>query len=939
MTIPSTVLPFVFVDYTVEPAQALAKDLIKSDNLATHQVTIWCESRAEIHAIRQRLIQYARSKPTRGFKLPAICTLQDWVWQQATPDHTIVNDTNKQLVLVNAIRQKSGIFKSNNYWTLASELIALFNECTLAQIPLEQGEAFFQTLLSNGYGLTQQSQNISKESEIVYQLWLAYQEEISASDWIDPLAHYSQWLATQAHESAQGLFYVIGKHRIYSAEAIFFNRISHSLSIYYPYVDANNLATLSHPHLKVISPDQGKSEYMIDIIFDKNIDTHEKTERLQAIPLSHSVLEQLEIFTTHSVENHVRAICLQAKQWLLQNKFPIGIVANDRLLIRRIRAVLEAEGIRANDLGGWAFSTTCAATSIETLLEAIENDFQKELLLDLISSPFMPQATNANYADQIYRFRQQLHQHRNLSSDNLNRLIDLAAGSENSTEELIATLQTVKEGYEACIKPLRFGEHRLQNFTQALLTIIDKLGIKSCLQQDVAGEQLIETIESAMRSTRNNETQISWPEWRQWLKNLLEHNYFIPTDTDSRITLCGFEHTDNTDFSYVILAGVEENRLLSSAKNNTFFNEKVRYELNLHTSQQINAINFIRFRQLIEKSKHCLLTAETEMHGEPQELCSWVKLIELYSKQAYSHSLLTNNINHMLDQYQAYTDKQIDRHVDKATLPRPIAPAELVPLKISASQYQTLLNCAYQYLSNYILSLRDTDLSEDFDASDFGLLVHQSLERFHFDTNANEVIEFSSDNRNDLIDRLTQTSTLTFQQALFPNTVIQGWLQRWITNIPAYINWQIQRSETWTPKLGEHKYNRPLDNSVTLEGRIDRIDIQQQDHALIDYKSGGLPSDKSVKAGEAVQLPFYALLDQKAIRAEYLELGKQGTVTSKAVLHADELNELKSKNAERLSSLIKKITDQRTLPAHGKDSDCKLCDYEGLCRKSHWCEV
>ena len=681
-----------------------------------------------------------------------------------------------------------------------------------------------------------------------------------------------------------------------------------------------------------------QSQEPIDIIFSNTTDAYDKTRQLQTACRHDSFFSGLSLFTTHSIEKHVRAVSLQAKNWLLQDKCPIGIIANDRLLIRRIRAVLEAEGIRANDLGGWAFSTTCAATSIESLLDAVENDFQKESLLDLISSPFMPHTRSEESVDPVRSFRHRLQQHRNLTSGNLNRLIDLALDPELDAQTLVTALTTLKDSHESFIKPLKFGEHSLHTFTSALLSVVDESGMRSCLQADIAGEQLLEVIESATISARNNDIKISWPEWRQWLKNLLEHNYFIPADTDTRVTLCGFEHVDNTNFDYVILAGVEENRLLSRKPKNTFFNEKVRHELNLHTYQQLNAINFIRFRQLIEKSKHCLLTAETEMQGEPQELCSWVKLMELYSNQAFQRSLQTSDISQLLDKYQEFRNRQINRSNDRASRPRPGAPAELVPVNISASQYQTLVNCPYQYYAKYILDLRETEISDEFEASDYGMLVHQALERFHFDSKG-KVIDLTSQDRNQLIDKLTETSILTFEKTLFPKSVTHGWLQRWITNIPAYIDWLMERRKEWTPISGEHKLSQPLNDSITIEGRIDRIDVQLKDHALVDYKSGGLPPDKSVKAGEAVQLPFYALLDPHVTRTEYLELAKQGAVSSKSILEGETLEALKSQTAERLERLVEKILNSNQLPAHGQDTECRLCDYEGLCRKSHWSEA
>ena len=85
-----------------------------------------------------------------------------------------------------------------------------------------------------------------------------------------------------------------------------------------------------------------------------------------------------------------------------------------------------------------------------------------------------------------------------------------------------------------------------------------------------------------------------------------------------------------------------------------------------------------------------------------------------------------------------------------------------------------------------------------------------------------------------------------------------------------------------------------------------------------------------------MQLPFYALLDNKINQAEYIGLGTKGVVQSYALDNEEKLEELKHKNAERLNLLLSKILNQSELPATGTDNVCRLCDYEGLCRKSHW---
>ena len=56
---------------------------------------------------------------------------------------------------------------------------------------------------------------------------------------------------------------------------------------------------------------------------------------------------------------------------------------------------------------------------------------------------------------------------------------------------------------------------------------------------------------------------------------------------------------------------------------------------------------------------------------------------------------------------------------------------------------------------------------------------------------------------------------------------------------------------------------------VTFRGQIDRVDVCGDKYLIIDYKSGGVPTNSSIVRGENLQLPLYALaLEQNAQLAQ-----------------------------------------------------------------------
>ena len=947
-------LPYVPVHHSIHPVDELCKQIIQSKRTNPSdlsEIIIWCESQSSIHAIKLKLLAHAKDSGINSLLFPTIITLQDWVWQQQSPDKQLISETNKQLLLVEAIRQSPGLFQTNNAWPLAKELITLFNECTLAQIPLDDGEDAFRSSLIKSYNFTSTTlSNISRESEIVYKLWQAYCEQISARKWMDPIHHYAQWLTQTKNIDASKQYYMVGVHRLALSEKIFLHHVSTQthLSIFIPEISDNEYGSHHHPHLNHLNntpttSDKSFKVQALKLIYQKSQHAFDKIKAFKNLFDKNIFIDWLSTYTCSSAEAHAEGVCLQAKKWLLENKYPIGIIINDRLLARRIRAVFEKEGIYPYDLGGWTISTTSAASSIEILLDCIESNFKKENLIDLLNSPFLPEnnSDSSTYKLQLNDAQQIFANHRNTHKDEINTFINLinhySSHDEISFSDLIATIERIKDACDPLCPSLLNNEYVLSDLSDHLLQLLDKIGIKECLLTDTAGQQLLEVFEAQINSSRNNNIKINWKEWRQWIKDIFENNYFTPDNTDQRITLCGFEHTDNLTFKSAIIAGSEESRMLSSRSHRTFFNEKVRHELGLSTSHEHNAINFIRFRQLLSQSDEILFTAETETHGEPIEICSWVKMIELFSTQAYSHPLENQDLHFLVEQRSISQINELTDSTNKLQAPSPSSPESLIPTRISATQYQSLIDCPYQFFAKYILQLSDHTLNEELDASEYGKLVHQSLYEFHFDENNKTGLTFITSNRDQLINTLKLLSQKIFTRAIFPATIKEGWLQRWVTNIPDYIDWAIDRSSEWKLLRGEYTLEYELNPKVTLYGQVDRIDSNNREHAVVDYKTGSSkPSGKKVLNGEIVQLPFYAFLDEKITQAEYLSLGSQREVKSVALLNESELTELKAQHASRINQLFSKISNNAPLIANGEDAICSYCDYEGLCRKSHW---
>lgn len=946
-------LPFTFVDYSLDLFDHVSEQLFaqapnKNDLSRT---TVWCDSHATCQTFRNSLSKTSQRFHIDGFLPPKIATLKDWVLQRWPPNQNLLNDIEKQLILVEAVKKFPTLFRTNNPWTIAKELISLFDECALAQIPMDQGAEQFNNLVAKAYTSTNnQHENISRESEIIHRLWIAYCEEIAARGFIDPVQYYCKCLLQAEKISSAHSYYLLGKHYLAPAESVFLDRIATQslLNIYYPSLGEHALNTSSHPHLAYseCTDQQEKSKQeraqALDIIYSNKHDLHTRIQSFKLAFKNNPFSSWLTIHQDSSIESHVYAVCMQAKRWLLEDKSPIAIVSNDRSLSRRIRAVLETEGIYPRDLGGWAISTTSAATVIELLLMAVESNFNKQSVLELASSPFIDlSVNNALLLQQIFAsLKPGIYKKNNNIDLYIQHAKKFAAKQQVDSSELVLFLEQLNTACDFLCNTMQSNNSQLAATAKQLLKAIKVIGLEENLLQDAAGQQLLNTIQNAINATSHSNIKLNWLDWRQWLREQFENDYFTPDQFDTRVTLCGLEHLDHHTFNSVILAGTEKKRLHNTSRKNTFFNENVRHELNMQTSYQRDAVNFVRFRKVISQYEQVMLTAQNEIDGEPQELSHWVELLSLFSQHAFNDSLSDYALSELVKQKLSIQPLTSIQQTKKSIAQ---SPKELVPTHCSATQYQALIDCPYLFFCKYILKVKPIEIEEEFSASDFGILVHKCLHEFHFEAEGQPAKnDISATNRTTLLDDLNTISHQVFASSPFSHSLVNGWLQRWLVNIPSYVDWLIDTGADWSVLKGEVLLETGLNDKLTLFGQIDRLDIssKSQQYALIDYKTGtNIPSKKNIMLGEAVQLPFYSLLNSQVEEVKYLDLGSQEKVSVAAMIKGDELAEMQKNHRDRLTLLFEELCSQADLPANGEENICSYCDYQGLCRKSHWVDT
>jgi ATP-dependent helicase/nuclease subunit B len=507
------------------------------------------------------------------------------------------------------------------------------------------------------------------------------------------------------------------------------------------------------------------------------------------------------------------------------------------------------------------------------------------------------------------------------------------------------------------------SQHDASQFIEALLESLARLDIINTYDRDAAGLQLLSEIDQLKIAAELAPTSLTWTTFRNWLGLTLERFNFKPKDHQSTVKLLTLNNSEYYSFDAVVIAGAEQEFLPRAGKQSPFFNDAVRSALGIPTQQSTRELNYYLFRRLLvsipteESKRSILITKRVKENDEDIIPSPWVAELQAFHHLAYGTDLSDNNLSYIINEPRAHIK------LDKGTMPSPVSatpkavsPATLTPKILSASAYQQLINCPYQFFAARCLKLAPPDIvKEALEKSDYGERVHKCLEAFHGavpELPGPFTDKITSQNRQQAIELLNQIAQQVFSRDIEDNFMHRGWLKRWQAIIPLYIDWQMEQQNIRAPQATELNIsNAKLSHEFNIRGRIDRIDENQEQLSVIDYKTGFIPPLEEVMSGEAIQLPFYLMLlmaqtehklattmteKKLACNAQYVDVGSTTKVSSKVELSDDELRPLMTHNQQRLIEIMHQIHKGEALPAWGDTKTCEYCPMDGLCRKQTW---
>ncbi|HEY0856822.1 MAG TPA: PD-(D/E)XK nuclease family protein, partial [Albitalea sp.] len=607
---------------------------------------------------------------------------------------------------------------------------------------------------------------------------------------------------------------------------------------------------------------------------------------------------------------------------LNRGRQPVALIAQDRLLIRRVRALLARQQIPLLDETGWRLSTTRAGASVAALLRAVHPRAGTDDWLDWLKScaTAWPQQPKAAWGLQMIESAMRRKGWTTPASVDTADLPDAAAALWRSAQQLVADFSSARV-------------RRFDAWLRALRSALESCGAWSRLDDDAAGRQVLAALHLAEGGALGDRDEDRMPldEFNAWVDAALEGASFIPEGSrDAAVVITPMARAALRPFAAVVLPGADEKRLGAALSPHPLLNDAMAAQLCLLSSARRRDEETFAFAQLLRMPEVTLLR-RLDDGGEPLAPSPLLERLQLAMLRA-GRGLIPPAGDTLAP--LAIEPRPVRR-------PRPAAPT-LLPQRLSASACEALRVCPYRFFALRLLSLREAEeLDDEVEKRDYGNWLHEVLHRFHR-TRDEPRPAGEEETRLRAIGAQTQRDLCLDEAYFLPYAAS---FERFV---PRYVRWLHERDAGGARWLDGELALGALPaawDGIEMFGVIDRVDVvpggQGPVTQLIDYKTGSAQGLRTrvKQAQEDTQLAFYAALmglqsdAAGELAAAYLPLDESDSI--RAIEHRDVARSAQ-RLVEGLGHDLRRIRAGAAMPALGEGSACDYCEARGLCRRDHW---
>jgi len=396
--------------------------------------------------------------------------------------------------------------------------------------------------------------------------------------------------------------------------------------------------------------------------------------------------------------------------------------------------------------------------------------------------------------------------------------------------------------------------------------------------------------------------ELSFKEWLFiWLKALSEIT--LDDVRGGLITVMGVLETRGVSFEGVVIVDFNEGVVPASSSKDQFLNSSVRAFANLPTKNDRESLQKQYYKRLLEQASQATIIYSTSDNKLPSKFLYELGLNKAIQKQA-QFDLLYAQASQITEEPEPIVEN-FDAH----------------SITWSASRLKTYLDCKRKYYYRYIQKIQakeDDELNE-------GLFLHSLLDHLYKEKNAYANKEEMQKKLDILLDELLafDDAKIAYQKLL------------WKEKLKGFVNSQIEHFKAdWKVVEREKEFSGEI-GGLRFKGRIDRIDQNDTDTLVIDYKSGSIAEANRTKNLENLsdfQMSIYYHMlkpKYKNISLAFMKILEKGEI--------EEITVLEEKN-ELLAQYIIDLKQTKNFEAKKTDDlkKCKWCEFALICGRGEY---
>lgn len=344
-------------------------------------------------------------------------------------------------------------------------------------------------------------------------------------------------------------------------------------------------------------------------------------------------------------------------------------------------------------------------------------------------------------------------------------------------------------------------------------------------------------------------------EFPEFLKLISTNSRVYSKNNESNIIICKPKDGVLLKFDIVVIPDFNEESWPLKQTINPLISKDMEEALGLYSENIKSSTLLYMFYLLLHNSK--VIITRSKKYGTKSDILPSNYLLRLKAaKLICSNEFILSNV---VEKSDAHNDKYITRKEQYNRSFESKIKSQIFPKKISASDIELLIRNPYAFYAKKILNLKNLgSISSPAKISEFGSFVHRVIEGYtKIYSNDNEKLESFinvAQNILDKIDLFEQTKKL--------------WFMKVSAIAEEFIDFDESRRKNTSIVAPEVSGEMDLEINgfnIKITAIADRIEITKKGTvAILDYKTGSLPTKKDVFFGLSPQLIIEALICQNA---------------------------------------------------------------------------